>query len=335
VEKAHIPVATTLLGKSCIPESHELCLGMEGMHGEAFVNRAAQDADLIIAIGMRFSDRVTGNLATYAPHAQIVHIDLDPAEIGKNVPVDLPIVGDAKQVLTELVPLVEPREHASWLAKIAEWREDSARRDILNREFEELLPPYVIRQICEATEGKALMVSDVGQNQMWEAQYFLHDKPRSLLSSGGLGTMGFALPAAIGAQMGCPDQMVWATAGDGGLQMTIQELATIVQERLPLKIAVLNNGYLGMVRQWQQFFFDGRYSGTPLLGPDFAKVAGAYGISGLTVTAKGQVVPAIEQAIEIDGPVLVDFHIVREANVYPMVAPGTAIHEMIRRPLPV
>jgi len=334
VEKAHVPMATTLLGKSCIPESHELCLGMEGMHGEAFVNRTVQDADLIIAIGMRFSDRVTGNLATYAPHAQIVHIDLDPAEIGKNVAVDLPIVGDAKQVLVELVPLVEPREHAAWLAKIAAWREDSARRDILNREFEELLPPYVIRQISELTEGKALMVSDVGQNQMWEAQYYCHDRLNSLYTSGGLGTMGFALPAAIGAKTGCPEEVVWVTAGDGGFQMNIQELATVAQEKLPLKIAVLNNGYLGMVRQWQQLFFEGRYSGTPLLGPDFAKVAEAYSIRGLTVTEKDQARPAIEEALAHDGPVVIDFRVEQEENVYPMVPAGGSISEMIRRPVP-
>jgi acetolactate synthase-1/2/3 large subunit len=334
VEKAHIPIATTLLGKSCIPESHELCLGMEGMHGEAFVNRTAQDADLIVAVGMRFSDRVTGNLATYAPHAQVVHIDLDPAEIGKNVPVDLPIVGDAKQVLTELTPLVESREHASWLAKIAEWREDSARRDILNREFTELLPPYVIRQICEATDGRAVMVSDVGQNQMWEAQYYCHNRLNSLYTSGGLGTMGFALPAAIGAQVGSPGEVVWATAGDGGFQMNIQELATVAQEKLPIKVAILNNGYLGMVRQWQQLFFEGRYSGTPLLGPDFAAVAEAYSIRGLTVTEKDQARPAIEEAMSHDGPVVIDFRVVQEENVYPMVPAGGSISDMIRRPAP-
>ena len=334
VEKTHIPVATTLLGKSCIPESHELCLGMEGMHGEAFVNRATQDADLIIAIGMRFSDRGTGNLATFAPKAQIVHIDLDPAEIGKNVPADLPIVGDAKRVLTELVPLVEPGEHAAWLARIAEWRQDSARCDILNREFEELLPQYVVRQICEATKGQALMVSDVGQNQMWESQYYCHDRLNSLYTSGGLGTMGFALPAAIGAKTGRPQELVWVVAGDGGFQMNIQELATVAQEKLPLKIAILNNGYLGMVRQWQQLFFEGRYSGTPLLGPDFAKVAEAYSIKGLTITEKDQVRPAIEQAMAHDGPVVIDFRVEQEENVYPMVPAGGSISNMIRRPVP-
>ena len=331
-EKARIPVVTTLLGISALPETHPLCLGMGGMHGEAYANKALQQADLIIALGSRFDDRLTGPVSTFVPLARIIHVDIDPAEIGKNVRSDLPIVGDVGNVLQALLPMVEATSHPAWLEQINEWRRESASRDILNQESGELIPQYVVRQIWHATGGQVIMVSDVGQNQMWEAQYFLHDKPRGLLSSGGLGTMGFALPAAIGAQMGHPDQMVWATVGDGGLQMTIQEMATVVQEKLPLKIAVLNNGYLGMVRQWQQLFFEGRYSGTPLLGPDFAKVAEAYGISGLTVTEKDQVVPAIEQAMEIDGPFLIDFQIVREENVYPMVAPGSAIHEMIRRP---
>jgi len=331
-EKAQIPVVTTLLGISALPETHPLCLGMGGMHGEAYANKALQQADLVIALGSRFDDRLTGPVSTFVPRARIIHVDIDPAEIGKNVESDLPIVDDVRDVLQALLPMVEEASHSAWLEQINEWRRESASCDVLNQETDELIPQYVIRQIWHATGGQAIMVSDVGQNQMWEAQYFLHNRPRGLLSSGGLGTMGFALPAAIGAQMGHPDQMVWATVGDGGLQMTIQELATVVQERLPLKIAVLNNGYLGMVRQWQQFFFEGRYSGSTLLGPDFAKVAVAYGISGLTVTEKSQVVPAIEQAIEIDGPVLIDFHIVREENVYPMVAPGAAIHEMIRRP---
>ncbi len=333
-EKAHIPVVTTLLGISALPETHPLCLGMGGMHGEAYANHALQQADLLIALGCRFDDRLTGAVDSFAPQAKIIHVDIDPTEIGKNVESDLAIVDDVKNFLQSLLPMLQEASHPAWLRQIDEWRRESAGHDILNQETDELIPQYVIRQIWHATGGQAIMVSDVGQNQMWEAQYFLHEKPRGLLSSGGLGTMGFALPAAIGAQMGCPDQMVWATVGDGGLQMTIHELATVVQEKLPLKIAVLNNGYLGMVRQWQQLFFESRYSGTPLLGPDFAKVAEAYGIFGLTVTDKAQVVPAIEQAMETDGPVLIDFHIEQEENVYPMVAPGAAIHEMIRRPQP-
>jgi acetolactate synthase-1/2/3 large subunit len=333
-EKVQIPVVTTLLGISALPGTHPLCLGMGGMHGEAYANKALQQADLIIALGSRFDDRLTGPVNTFVPRAKIIHVDIDPAEIGKNMRSDLPVVGDVGNVLQALLPMVEATSHPAWLEQINEWRRESASRDILNQETDELVPQYVVRQIWHATGGQAIMVSDVGQNQMWEAQYFLHDNPRGLLSSGGLGTMGFALPAAIGAQMGHPDQMVWVTVGDGGLQMTIQEMATVVQEKLPLKIAVLNNGYLGMVRQWQQMFFEGRYSGTPLLRLDFAKVAEAYGISGLTVTEKDQVIPVVEQAIGIDGPALIDFRIVQEENVYPMVAPGTAIHEMIRRPQP-
>jgi len=331
-EKAQIPVATTLLGISSIPESHPLCLGMAGMHGQAFVNKAIQASDLIIAIGMRFDDRVTGSLATFAPHAKIVHIDIDPAEIGKNVAVDVPLVGDVKPILQGLNPLVEPTQHPDWLAQIAEWREDSTQDDPLREDFDRLLPQYVVREIWRATKGDALVVSDVGQNQMWEAQYFIHDKPASLITSGGLGTMGFALPAAIGAKIGRPEETVWVVAGDGGFQMTIHELATVVQEGLPLKIAILNNGYLGMVRQWQQLFFECNYCATPLLGPDFAKVAQAYGIAGFTVKEKGQVTPTIQQALEIQGPVVIDFHVEREECVYPMVAPGGSISDIIRRP---
>jgi len=334
VEKAGLPVVTTLLGIGVIPETHPLCLGMGGMHGEAYANHAIQEADLIFAIGMRFDDRLTGQVESFAPRAKIIHVDIDPAEIGKNVRVDLPVVGDALNVLEELLPLVEPAHHPDWLARINVWREDSARRDILTRETDDLIPQYVIRQIWHATKGEAIMVSDVGQNQMWEAQYYLHKRRRGLISSGGLGTMGFALPAAIGVQIANPTETVWVTVGDGGLQMTIQELITVVQEKLPLKIAVLNNGFLGMVRQWQQLFFNKRYSGTPLLGPDFARVAEAYGIPGLCVREKADVVPAIEQAMKLKGPALIDFRIVQEENVYPMVAPGVPIHQMIRRPEP-
>jgi acetolactate synthase-1/2/3 large subunit len=332
VEKAHIPVVTTLLGISSIPEKHSLCLGMAGMHGEAATNLALSQADIILNLGSRFDDRLTGPVDQFARQAKIIHVDLDPAEIGKNIAPDLAVIGDLKDVLPALVPQVEPAEHAEWLATIDAWQKDSTQRDILARETDTLLPQYVIRQIWHATKGEAVMVSDVGQNQMWEAQYFLHHLRRGLLSSGGLGTMGFALPAGIGAQMGMPGQQVWVTAGDGGFQMNIQELATVVQEKIPLKIAVLNNGYLGMVRQWQQLFFEGRYSGTPLLGPDFAKVAEAYGIPALTVKEKGQVVAAVEQAVNADGPFLIDFRIEQEENVYPMVAPGSPINVMIRRP---
>ena len=333
VEKGSIPVVTTLLGISTMPETHPLCLGMAGMHGEAYTNLALGEADLIMSLGSRFDDRLTGKLSQFGQQAKIIHVDIDPVEVDKTVTVDVAVLGDLKEVLPALIPQIEERDRQAWLGRIQEWRDDSARRDIVGQETDELVPQYVVRQLWEATRGEAIMVSDVGQNQMWEAQYFTHHRRRGLLSSGGLGTMGFALPAAIGAQMGRRDDLVWATAGDGGFQMNIQELATIVQEKLPLKIAVLNNGYLGMVRQWQQLFFEGRYSGTPLLGPDFAKVAEAYGITGFGVQEKGEVVPAIEQALAIEGPVLIDFKVEQEENVYPMVAPGAPVNEMIRRPV--
>ena len=332
-EKASVPVVTTLLGIGAMPETYPLCLGMAGMHGEAYTNLALSEADLIVSLGSRFDDRLTGPASQFVPGARVIHVDVDPVEIDKNVPTDLAVVGDLKDVLPALIPLVEKKDHSAWLARIREWRAESARRDIVARETDDLLPQYVVRQIWHATQGDVLVVSDVGQNQMWEAQYFVHHRRRGLLSSGGLGTMGFALPAAIGAQMGRPDEQVWVTAGDGGFQMNIQELATVAQEKLPLKIAILNNGYLGMVRQWQQLFFEGRYSGTPLLGPDFAMVAQAYGISGLTVREKGDVVPAIVQATATDGPFLIDFRVEQEENVYPMVAPGAPVHDMIRRPI--
>ncbi|MCE5258964.1 MAG: biosynthetic-type acetolactate synthase large subunit [Chloroflexi bacterium] len=334
VEKAQLPVVTTLLGKSDLPENHPLCLGMGGMHGEAFANLAMQNADLIIGVGSRFDDRLTSTAETFAPKARIIHIDIDPAEIGKRVRVDLPVVGDARNVLRELVSVVKPAEHTPWLNQIEAWRKDSHARDILHQECGELQPQFVVNQIWEATEGKAIMVSDVGQNQMWEAQYYHHLRPGGLITSGGLGTMGFGLPAAIGAAVGCPDEPVWVVAGDGGFQMTLQELATVVQERLPIKIAILNNGYLGMVRQWQELFYQSNYSGTPILGPDFAKLAEAYGIRGITISDSCEVRSAIEEAKTYDGPMLIDFRIEREQNVFPIVPVGQPIHNMIRRPIP-
>jgi acetolactate synthase-1/2/3 large subunit len=332
VETGQIPVVTTLLGISAIPETHYLCLGMAGMHGEAYTNLALSETDLLIALGSRFDDRLTGPVRHFARNAKIIHVDVDAAEIGKNIAPDLSVVGDLKEVLPALVPLIETVDRRAWLARIREWCDDSARRDILGQETDDLVPQYVIRQLWYATQGEAIVVSDVGQNQMWEAQYFVHHRRKGLITSGGLGTMGFALPAAIGVQLGLPKETVWVTAGDGGFQMNIQELATVVQERLPIKIALLNNGYLGMVRQWQQLFFEGRYSGTPLLGPDFAKVAEAYGIPGVTVREKSEVEPAIARAMATEGPMLIDFRVVQEENVYPMVTPGAPVHDMIRRP---
>ncbi len=330
-EKAEIPVVTSLLGKSALPESHPLCLGMGGMHGEGYTNLALQGADLIIGIGTRFDDRLTSTAHTFAPQARIIHVDLDPAEIGKRVRVDLPIVGDAGNVLRSLLPLVPPATHSAWLAQIAEWRADTCCREALWEQSDEMVPQYVIRSLSEITSGQALMVSDVGQNQMWEAQYYRHDRPGGLISSGGLGTMGFALPASIGAAVGVPEAPVWVVAGDGGFQMTLQELATVVQERLPIKVVILNNGYLGMVRQWQEFFFQRNYAGTPLLGPDFAKLAEAYGIPGRTVEKRAEVVEALRWAQAIEGPALVEFRIGHEYNVFPMVPAGEPIHRMLRR----
>ncbi len=334
VDKSGVPAVTTLLGIGSLPETHPLCLGMAGMHGEAYANLAMGEADLIVSLGCRFDDRLTGPVSKFGRQARIVHIDLDPVEIDKNVAVDLAVIADLADVLPALLPLVDEvnPERLAWLARIEEWFDESLRRDILTQETDDLVPQYVIRQIWQVTQGEVVVVSDVGQNQMWEAQYFTHHRRRGLLSSGGLGTMGFALPAAIGAQMGLPEQQVWVTAGDGGFQMNIQELATVVQEKLPLKIAVLNNGYLGMVRQWQQLFFEGRYSGTPLLGPDFAKVAEAYGIPGITVREKAGVEEAVRRALEVNGPVLIDFRVGQEENVYPMVMPGAGVSDMIRRP---
>ncbi len=329
-ESAQIPVITTLLGISCFPESHVLSYGMLGMHGMAYANMAVDAADLIIAIGMRFDDRATAKVSGFAPHAHIIHIDIDPAEIGKNVRVDVPIVGDVKAVLQELNKLIISTEHIDWVQQLDDWRKEHPSTVI--RDSEGLLPQFVIRKIYEVTQGEAIIVTGVGQNQMWAAQHYWYNKPNSLISAGGLGPMGFELPAAMGAKVGCPDETVWCIAGDGGFQMTIQELATIVQEKVAVKIAIMNNGYLGMVRQWQEMFYKKRYVATPLSGPDFVKIAEAYGFPGLRVKHKEEVVPAIEKAMEEQGPFLIDFMIEPEENVYPMVPPGAALAEVLEEP---
>ncbi len=283
-ERMRIPVASTLLGLGGFPASHPLSLGMMGMHGEAWVNHAIQQADLLIACGMRFDDRVTGTLATYAPNAKKIHIEVDPAEINKNVKVDVALIGDLKEALDALLPHLAPRDEKSesaWVKEIEASKGECAVRDIKNLpDSGHLYAAHVIHDLWKATDGKAIVVTDVGQHQMWEAQYYKHDEPRTLITSGGLGTMGFALPAAIGAKMACPDKEVWVVAGDGGFQMTAAELSTAAQEELDLNIAIVNNGYLGMVRQWQEFFYEKNYQSTPLLSPDFVKLAEAHGICG-------------------------------------------------------
>jgi acetolactate synthase I/II/III large subunit len=335
-ERAQIPMAMTLLGLGGIPASHPLNLGMMGMHGEAWVNQAIQDADLLIALGMRFDDRVTGNLKTYAPDAKKIHVDIDAAEIGKNVAVDVGIVGDLCDVLRALLPDVERGDRAEWLARIDEAKGDSAVRDIQNLPDDgHLYAAHVIHDLWRTTKGRAVVVTDVGQHQMWEAQYYHHEAPRSLITSGGLGTMGFALPAAIGAKVACPDAEVWAIVGDGGFQMTMAELATIKQEGLDINVAIINNGYLGMVRQWQEFFYERRYAATPLLSPDFAQIASAYGLHGVTVRERADVIRTIEAARANRGTSVIDFQVEQEDSVYPMVPAGADLHAMIRRPSPI
>jgi acetolactate synthase I/II/III large subunit len=333
-EGAGIPVALTLLGIGAFPAGHPLNLGMMGMHGEAWVNHTIQQADLLLAFGMRFDDRVTGNLKTYAPNAKKIHIEIDPAEINKNVKVDVPLVGDLREVLQELLPHLESIDRSEWLDTIDKLKGDSAVRDIQNLpDSGHLYAAHVINDLWRETrEGDTVVVTDVGQHQMWEAQYYRHEKPRSLITSGGLGTMGFALPAAIGAKVARPEAEVWVVAGDGGFQMTLCELATIVQEKLKVNIAIINNGYLGMVRQWQEFFYERNYAATPLLNPDFAKLGEAYGIHSMTVSERSQVVPSVQAAREHPGPVLINFQVEQEDTVYPMVAAGASLHEMIRRP---
>jgi acetolactate synthase-1/2/3 large subunit len=335
-ETTQTPFALTLLGKGGLPESHPLSLGMMGMHGTGYANLAIQNADLLLAFGMRFDDRVTGNLKTYAPNARKIHIDIDPSEIHKNVHVDLPISGDLRTVLNQVLPALPPIEHRGWLAQIRDWMEDSDERDIVHQDVgDRLFAAHVIHDMWKATEGNAVVVTDVGQHQMWEAQYYLHERPHTLITSGGLGTMGFGFPAAIGAAMGLKSDNVWAIVGDGGFQMTLAELATAVQERVPVHIAIINNGFLGMVRQWQEFFYEERYSATPMHNPDFVKLAEAYGIPARRVTMRHDVIPTVEWAKSItDGPTLIDFQVEKHDVVYPMVPSGADLHNMIRRPLP-
>jgi len=332
-ERTQTPIALTLLGLGSFPASHPLNMGMMGMHGEAWVNHAIQEADLLIACGMRFDDRVTGTLATYATKAKKIHIEIDPAEINKNVKVDVALVGDLREVLEELLPHVSGRDGSAWLKTINASKGASAVSDIKNLpDSGHLYAAHVMHDLWRITGGDAIVVTDVGQHQMWEAQYFHHEKPRTLITSGGLGTMGFALPAAIGAKKACPEKEVWVVAGDGGFQMTAAELSTIVQEKLNINIAIINNGYLGMVRQWQEFFYDRNYESTPLVSPDFVKLAEAHGIAAKAVRKRSEVEPVVNEARKTHGAYLINFLVEKEDSVYPMIPVGSALHEMIRRP---
>ncbi len=332
-ERAHIPIAMTLLGIGSVPAQHPLNLGMMGMHGEAWVNDAIQEADLLLALGMRFDDRVTGKLTEYAQHAKKIHIDIDPSELHKNVRADVAVQGDLKTVLREWLPQVAAKRHDEWVARIGDLAGGPTVRDIQELPDDgTLCAAHVIHDIWKATEGRAIIVTDVGQHQMWAAQYYKVHEPGTFITSGGLGTMGFGLPAAIGAKIARPDKEVWAIVGDGGFQMTQAELQTMVQENVKVNVAIINNGYLGMVRQWQQFFHDRRYSATPLLSPDYVKLADAHGLQGVRVTRRADMHDALRHARASAGAVVMDFRVVQEDTVYPMVSPGAALNNMIRRP---
>ena len=346
-EKADIPVTTTLTGLGAFDEQQELSLGMLGMHGTAEANLAISNTDLLIAVGARFDDRVTGKLEEFAPEAEIIHIDIDPAEVGKRVRSDIPIVGDVKNVLRQLTPLVEEKEHPDWKAQIAEWREMTQGE---RAEEDKLLPHQIVETIYELTGGDAIITTEVGQHQMWAAQFYQYSQPRSFISSGGLGTMGYGFPAALGAQVGNEERSVFALAGDGSFQMNQQELATAAKNNLPVNIVLFNNQYLGMVRQWQEMFYDKRYSATclreqancpddcsspgeqcPEITPNFVKLAEAYGIKAKQITKVEEIKPALEEAIKTPEPYLLDFVIEEEENVFPMVPPGGTLDNMVLR----
>lgn len=326
-ERTQIPVGLTLLGIGGFPGSHPLCLGMVGMHGFAHANRAIHEADVIVGIGMRFDDRVTGRVSEFAPNAQIIHIDIDPAEIGKNVETAVPVVGDAREALLALLEEMEPQRHDAWLETIASWRKRSSGRS--RGVPGALAPQYVVERLHALTEGKAIVTTDVGQHQMWTAQYYTCDVPNQWITSGGLGTMGYGVPSALGVALGRPDAEVWAVVGDGGVQMTMFEFGTIVQEGAKVNIAIVNNGYLGMVRQWQELFHNRNYSETPISSPDYMLIAQAYGIPGRRVTRPEEVDDAIRWARSVDGPTLLEFQVNQEENVYPMIPSGGSIREMI------
>jgi len=325
-EKANLPVTTTLLGLGCFDQNKPESLDMLGMHGSAYANYAVQNSDLLIALGSRFEDRVTAKLKTFAPKAKILHVDIDPASISKNVYVDIPVVGDAKQILTELIEKVEYHERKEWFEQIAQWKKQHPFS--YDRNADIVKPQYVIEELCNQTKGQATIVTGVGQHQMWAAQFYRYSRPRQFISSGGLGTMGFGLPAAIGAQVACPDDLIIDIDGDSSFNMTLNELATAVQYELPIKVCLMNNGHMGMVRQWQELFYKKRYSYSSLKNPDFAIVARAFGAVGITVDKKSQVSDAIKQMLGEKKPCVVDFKIDREENVWPMVASGKSLDDM-------
>ena len=332
-EKAQLPVITTLLGISSFPTDHYLNLGMPGMHGMAYASLAIDKADLLISLGMRFDDRVTGRLRDFAPNAKVIHIDIDPSELNKNVKATVPLLGDLKLVLGQLIPQVEANVHMDWLHYIDGLRAEHPSTVI--RETDALLPQFVLRELTRATNGESIIVTGVGQHQMWAAQYCAFRDPNTLITSGGLGSMGFEVPAALGAKVGRPDKTVWSIAGDGGFQMTLCDLATAVENNINVKFAILNNGTLGMVHQWQDFFYEKDYFSTVYTGnPDFVKLAEAYGIAGIRVNEKGQVAEAIQQAMEIPGPVIIDFVVKGDENVFPMIPAGESVHEMLEEPAP-
>ena len=332
-EKAQIPVITTLLGISSFPEDHILSVGMPGMHGMAYASLAIEEADLLIALGMRFDDRITGKTSAFAVKSKKIHVDIDPSEIGKNIQVDVPIVGDLKRVLTKLNQHVSNSTKVDWLQRIEELKNEHPSMRI--RETDQLLPQFIIREISKATKGEAFVVTGVGQHQMWAAQHYLFKEPRTFVTSGGSGSMGYEVPGAMGVQVAKPDRVVWSIAGDGGFQMTMSELATMVENKIPVKFAIINNNVLGMVRQWQEFFYDKDYVATVYTrNPDFVKLAEAFGMFGTRVTEKSEVLPAVLQAMAHDGPALIDFVVEEEENVFPMIPAGQTINELIEEPMP-
>ncbi len=331
--RTNIPVTTTLMGLGCFPEKNPQSLGMLGMHGTWYANMAMTECDVLLAVGARFDDRVTGRLSGFSPHSRKIHIDIDPSCIAKNVPVELPIVGDVKNVLPELDRYAKKPEIDEWWATIHKWQKEHPLSS--PKSAGSIMPQHMIEAIAEATKGEAIVVTDVGQHQMWAAQLYKYNHPRSFISSGGLGTMGYGFPAAMGAAIACPDRTVVCITGDGGFQMTSFELATCVENKIPVKVAIMNNGYLGMVRQWQEFFFGKRYSHSDLRSgnPDFVKLAESYGAAGFRITKPEEMKPVLEKALEInDRPVVMDFQVVQEANCYPMVPAGAALNEMVEEP---